>query len=105
MLVRSESRGNKVNWAAWVRKFSFTVSPVTTVGTDVAIPLRIGEVTNDLAHARDSSFELSGIVLFPTIADPRIFCRDDFITHKRSSNGYFIGRNIDYQLWKRASRE
>ena len=89
-LGRAEPRSISVAEAVSVRGFEFVVSPTTTHGVDVALPLRIGRLIRKLIERRGFSCELSGIVLFPIIADPKIYAQADFITHKRSENGYFV---------------
>jgi hypothetical protein len=104
LLALAESRGVPIDRAALKRKFNFVVSPITTNRADVSIPAQIAREVTTLAEASNLSFELTGIVIFPIIADPTIYARPDFLTHKRASKGYFVGQNIEFQRWDHARR-
>jgi hypothetical protein len=104
VLALAKSRGAPVSTALRTSKFTLIVSPITTHGIDVSVLLELGEGANRIIHSASAAFELTGIVLFPIIADPGVHMRADFQTHKRASRGYFIGRNIDFDVWRRARR-
>lgn len=96
---RAQRAGAPVNMAALRRKFNFTVSPTTTVGVDASILIRLGARISELTQKEKFRCELSGVVLFPIILDTGTRARKNFVTHKRASNGYFVGRNIDFLKW------
>ncbi len=102
LLERAKRAGAPVNTAVPAHEFALTVSPVTTDGVDVGILVRLGEEVTALARAQGFACEISGIVLFPIVARADVYSKEDFVTYKRASNGYFVGRNIPFEKWKRA---
>jgi len=102
LLERAKRAGAPVNTAVPAHKFALTVSPVTTDGVEVGILARLGEDVTALAQAQGFACELSGVVLFPIVARAAVYSKEDFVTYKRASNGYFVGRNIPFESWKRA---
>lgn len=42
--------------------------------------------------------------MFPIITNPAVYLGADFTTHKRKDAAYFVGRNIDIEVWKRARK-
>lgn len=104
LLERVERAGGIVNRAALTRKFNFTLSGIVTPGVDIKVFIQLCEVVTSLAEQSGFICELSGIVVFPIITDPAVYSRADFMTHKRKDAGYFVGRNIDIEVWERARK-
>ena len=104
MLDLLESRGVPIDRAALTRKFNFVVSPITTNLAEVKVPAEIARSITASAESRHWSCELSAIVVFPIIAGSTIYARPNFVTHKRSSKAYYVGKNIDFHQWQRARR-
>lgn len=104
LLDRVERAGFPVNRAALDRKFNFTISGIVTVGVDISIFVRLGELVTSLAEQDGFTCALRSIVMFPIITDPEIYSREDFTTHKRKDPSYFVGRNIDIGVWKKARK-
>lgn len=102
LLERAQRAGAPVDMAVLERKFNLTVSPVTTHGADTSLLVRLGAEVTALAEREGFQCDLTGIVLFPIIASADVYSRDDFVTHKRASKGYFVGKNIAFETWKRA---
>jgi len=102
LLERAQRAGAPVDMAALERKFNFTVSPITTHRVDTSVLIRLGAAVTALAEKEGFQCELTGVVVFPIIASADVYSRDDFVTHKRASKGYFVGRNIAFDTWKRA---
>ena len=103
MLERAQRAGIPVNLDPPKVGFSVAASPITTNAIDVSVFVRLAEAIERLVEAQGFTCDLSGIVLFPIIADPDIYRREDFATYKRSSNGYFVGCNIEFSAWRRSS--
>ncbi|SRR5258706_4062215 len=102
LLERAKRAGVPIDLAALKRKFNLTVSPITTHGVDTSILIRLGSAVTALAEKEGFHCELTGIVLFPIIASSDVYSRNDFVTHKRASKGYFVGQNIAFETWRRA---
>lgn len=102
LLQRAQRAGAPVELVALKRKFSLTVSPISTHGIDTSILVRLGAAVTSLAEREGFQCELTGIVLFPIVASEDVYSKDDFVTHKRASRGYFVGQNIAFDIWKRA---
>jgi hypothetical protein len=104
LLDRAEQAGIPVNRAALQRKFNFTISGIVTPGIDISVFVRLGEVVTSLAERDGFTCELRSIVVFPIICNPEVYSRQDFVTPKRKEASYFVGRNIDIEVWKRARK-
>lgn len=104
LLDRVERAGGIVNRAALTRKFNFTLSGIVTPGVDIKVFTQLCEFVTSIAEESGFICELSGIVMFPIITDPAVYSRADFTTHKRKDSAYFVGRNINIDVWKRARK-
>jgi hypothetical protein len=85
-------------------RFRFLVSPITTSAVDVQLILQLAEATDAALRTKANSLKLDGIVLFPIVTEQSIYPRADFITHKKASKAFYVGQNIEFNLWKRARR-
>jgi hypothetical protein len=104
LLDRIERCGGVVERSVPTRNFSFTLSGIVTPGVDIKAFIHLCELVTSLAEQRDFICELASIVMFPIITDPAIYSRADFMVHKRKDSGYFVGRNLDIEVWKRARK-
>jgi len=69
---------------------------------DCSVFVALGQSADAMLRRQKYCFELDGIVLFPQITDPSIYAHGDWKVHKRSCNAYYVGRNVDFLVWKRA---
>lgn len=104
LIDRAERAGAPINKVALSRKFNFTISGIVTVGIDIAIFVQLAELISSYAERDNFSCELKNIVLFPIISDPEIYSREDFTTYKRKDSSFFVGRNIDVEIWRRVRK-
>ncbi len=102
MLENAKRAGVRMNLKALTRKFNFTVSPTTTSLINIDILVSLADVIGNLIDRKKFQPELSGVVFFPIITEPEIYCQSGFRIHKRASNGYFVGKNIPFDVWKKA---
>lgn len=84
--------------------FRLLVSPTTTSLVDVTSFIDLAKAADTSLRRRKSSFGLDAVVLFPIIADPTIYTQSDFLIHKRASNAYYVGRNIDFHTWQNSRK-
>jgi len=84
------------------QRFRFIVSPTTTGTIDCSEFVTLGDLADAVLRRQKHCFELDGIVLFPQVTDPLIYAHGDWKVHKRSCNAYYVGRNVDFLVWKRA---
>lgn len=84
--------------------FHFLVSSITTPLVDVEPMHQLINAAKAALRRKKHGLKLDGIVLFPIVADKSIYSQADFIVHKRASNAFYIGQNIDFATWKRARR-
>ena len=101
-LKRVEERGVYVDWDALSRKFNFTVCARISYDIDASVFQRLAELVTKAVDESDFACELQGIVFFPLILKGDVSRRADFKSHKRSYRSYFVGRNIDHKIWKKA---
>ena len=85
-------------------RFRFLVTPITTSRVDVETMSRLAKATDAALRTKARRVKLAGIVLFPMVTEEAIYARSNFIIHKRASNAFYVGQNIDFNVWKRARR-
>jgi hypothetical protein len=84
--------------------FRLLVSPITTSAVDVSVFVGLVHVADLALRRQKYLFELDAVVLFPIIAEKLIYSRENFVVHKRSSNAYYVGRNLDFDEWRSSRR-
>lgn len=84
--------------------FGFTISAVSTPDVGHTKYLRL---FRDGVHSRlrgiPFSSSLDGVVFFPSICDPEIIVRPDYVSYKRKESAVFVSVNIPYRTWMAAS--
>ncbi len=103
LLDRLIARGYPIDRSQEGAPFTFTISPVTTVGVDVSVLINLGRAI--IAEIKDQGFrcELSGLVVFPRICDPNITKAEPLLSFKRKDNAYYVGLGIDFEAWSQGS--
>jgi len=71
---------------------------------DVDPMVELAKATDAALRAKAHRLKLDGIVVFPIVTQQSIYPRSNFITHKRASNAFYVGQNIEFDVWKRARR-
>src|SRR5262245_2008832 len=84
--------------------FRFLVTPITTSMVDVGPMTQLAKATEAALRTKANTLTLDGVVLFPIVTQKSIYLRSDFVIHKRSSNAFYVGQNINFDVWKRARR-
>ena len=84
-------------------KFSFLISPTSSVGTEVG-PLAHAIKNLVFREIKCLNFEspITGFVLFPSVVDPAIFVRENSISYKRKDKCFYITEVIPYKVWMNA---
>jgi hypothetical protein len=85
-------------------QFKFIVSPVTTFGVDVDILYRLADGVASLSRGEGFEKELSAVVVFPIVTDTTMYRQRDFVTNKRKDRAFYVGKNIEHELWMRARK-
>lgn len=102
-LETAEKRGWPVKWSSGEEKFIFAISGIRSLEVDASIFASVAANVQSLIAETGFSCELSGVVLFPIILNSQ-FTRKDFVRKKRD-NSIFIGTNISYELWMKATKK
>ncbi len=84
--------------------FELISSGIFTYHTDAKLFFELAKEVTTFAKGDGFSASLISIVFFPIICDPAVFRRPDYISYKRDGSA-FIGRNIDFSLWRSARRK
>jgi hypothetical protein len=84
--------------------FELIASGIVTYHTDSKLFFEFAKEVTTFAERDGFSASLVAIVFFPIICDPAVFRRPDYIRYKRDGSA-FIGRNIDFSLWRSARRK
>ncbi len=104
ILKRIEQRGGRVDWKAFERKFGFGVFAITEAGTDVYVFYQLSQIVEYLADKKGLTCELADILFSPMILKGDGLTKTDFLTNKRASKAFHVGKNIDYETWKKARK-
>lgn len=99
-----EKAGAKINWAVLEKKFSFIISPITTIDANVDVLLALGKAVSAATELASFAPELRIIMLLPSITNPEIMVRENYKKHSRASNDYQVSRVIDFATWVKARK-
>ena len=104
ILKRTEERGGRVDWKALNRKFGFGTFGMISYDVDFSVFHGIREIVTDLADKHGFTCELTGILFSPMILRSDEFINPDFVKNKRASKAFHVGKNLDYETWKKSRK-
>lgn len=104
LLERLEARGYQLDKSQEGMPFTFSISPVISVGVDASIFANLSRGLIFELKQRGYKCALGGIVVFPRILDPKVKKAKTLSIHKRKDNVYFVGFEIEFDTWMKSTR-
>lgn len=85
--------------------FKFLVSQFVTAGVECSAFSDLAPLVREsLEIYGGGDFPLSAVVIFPTILNPEIMVRGDYLSYRKNDNACYIGVNVNYFDWISASK-
>lgn len=105
LLMRISRNGYPLDMGALNSKFNFTISPITSLGVDIAPFHVVSEKLKKAIQRDDFSCSLDDVILVPVILGADAPSVKNSISLSKKRHACVIRRNIDFLLWSGMSKK